>query len=76
MAANAQENEDHNNMPTTQQNPPASATKDKKKKFQDKMKGFLKQIVSNFSNLIASFQATTDLLKNMDAHMATLVQKL
>ena len=37
------------------------------------MEGFLEQIVSNSSNLIASFQATTDLLKNMDAHMATLV---
>ena len=40
------------------------------------MEGFLEQIVSNSSNLIAYFQATTDLLKNMDAHMATLVQKL
>ena len=76
MPASAQEDDDHHSMQTTQQNSPASATKDKKKKFQDKMEGFLEQIVSNSSNLIASFQATTDLLKNMDAHMATLVQKL
>jgi 5-methylcytosine-specific restriction endonuclease McrBC GTP-binding regulatory subunit McrB len=73
MPASAQEDDAQH---TTEQNSPASATKDKKKKFQDKMEGFLEQIVSNSSNLIASFQATTDLLKNMDAHMATLVQKL
>ena len=76
MAASAQKDEDHNSMQITQQNSPASATKDNKKKFQDKMEGFLKQIVSNSSNLIASFQATINLLKNMDAHMTTLVQKL
>ena len=63
-------------MQTTQHNSSASATNDKKKNFQDKMKRFLKQIVSNYSNLIASFQATINLLKNMDAHMTTLVQKL
>ena len=40
------------------------------------MEGFLEQTVSNSSNLIASFQATTDLRKNMDAHMAALVQSL
>ena len=40
------------------------------------MEGFLDQIVSNSSNLIASSQAITDLLKNMDAHMTTLIHKL
>ena len=34
----------------------------------------LKQIINNSSNLIVSFQATTCWLKNMDAHIATLVQ--
>ena len=33
MAASAQEDEDYNSMQTTQQNSPASAVKDKKKKF-------------------------------------------
>ena len=73
MPASAQEDDAQY---TTEQISPASATKDKKKKFQDKMEGFLEQIVRNSSNLIASFQATTDLLKNIDTHMATLVQKL
>ena len=40
------------------------------------MEKFLEQIVNNSSKLIASFQATTNLLKNMDAHMTTLVHKL
>jgi len=40
------------------------------------MEGFLEHIVSNSSNLTASFQEITDLLKNMDAHMVALVQKL
>ena len=73
MPASAQEDDIQY---TTEQNSPASATKDKKKKFQDKMGGFLEQIVSNSSNLITSFQITKNLLMNMDAHMTTLVQKL
>ena len=76
MPTSAQEDDDHHSMQTTQQNSPASFTKDKKKKFQDKMEGFLEQIVSNSSNLIASFQTTKKLLKNMDVHMTALVQKL
>ena len=40
------------------------------------MEGFSEEIVSNSSNLIVYFQATTNKLKNMDAHMTTLVQKL
>jgi len=76
MPASAQEDDDHHNMQTTQQTSPANATKDRKKKFQDKIEGYLEQIISNSSNLIASFQATINLLKNMDAHMTALVQKL
>ena len=37
MSANAQEDDDHHNMQTIQYNSSTSATKDKKKKFQDKM---------------------------------------
>ena len=33
MLASAQEDNDHHSMQTTQQNSPASVTKDKKKKF-------------------------------------------
>ena len=40
------------------------------------MEGILEQIVSNYSNLIASFHITIDLLKNMDTRITTLVQKL
>ena len=40
------------------------------------MEGFFEQIVSNPSSLIAYFQTTINLLKNIDAHMITLVQKL
>jgi type III secretory pathway component EscV len=76
IPANAQENDDHHSMQTTQQNSLANATKDKKKQFQDKMEEFLKHIVSNSSNMIASFQTTTNLLKIMDAHMTVLLQKL
>ena len=73
MSTSAIEDDNHHSMQTTQHNSPASATKDMKKKFQDKMEDFLEQIVSNSSNLIAYFQATTNLLKNMNAHMTTLV---
>ena len=38
MATITQEDEDHNNMQTTQQKSPASATKDKKKNFKTKWK--------------------------------------
>ena len=76
MPASTQENDDHHSMQTTQQNSPTSVSKDKKKKFQDKMEGFLKHIVSNSSSLISSFWTTTYLLKNIDDHIATLVHKL
>ena len=76
MPAIAQEDDDHHSMQTTQHNSLASTKKNKKKKFQNKMEGFLEQIVSNSSNLMASFHATIYLLKNINAHMATLVQKL
>lgn len=40
------------------------------------MERFMKQIVSNSLNLIASFQAIIDYLEYMDTHMVALVQKL
>ena len=70
-----QEDDDHHNMHTTLHNSHANATKGKKK-FQGKMEGFLEEIVSISSNLIASFHTITNLLKNMNAHMIDLVQKL
>ena len=37
MPTSVQEDDDHHSIQTGQQNSPTSATKDKKKKFQDKM---------------------------------------
>lgn len=76
MLASAQDDDDHHSMQTTKQNSLTHATNNSKLKFQDKMEGFPKQIVSHSSNLSAFFQTTTNLLKIMDAHMTTLIQKL
>lgn len=45
MPTSAQENELHG-IQKTKQNSPTSTLKDKTKKFQDKVEGFLKQIVT------------------------------
>lgn len=37
------------------------------------MEDIIEQIVYNCSSFIASFQATKNLLKNMDVHIATLI---
>lgn len=63
MSTRAQEYDDHHYIHTTQHNLLAIPIKDKRKKNQDKMKGFFEYIVSNFSNFIASFHGTTNLLK-------------
>ena len=76
MPTIAQKNDDYQSMQTTQQNSHTSVIKDKKKKYHDIMKRILEHIVNNSLNLIAFFQATTYILKNMNAHMAALVQKL
>ena len=73
MPTSAQEDDDHHNIHIAQQNLPGSGTEDKMKKFQDKMEGFLKQIVDNYFDLITYFQTTTNLLKNIDDHMTVLV---
>lgn len=46
------------------------------KTIQDKIEGFLKQIVNNAFGLIRFFHAITYLLKNINAYMTTLVQIL
>ena len=48
----------------------------KKKKFQDKIKGILEQVVANSSNFLTTFQESNALLKNMDRHMTALLEKL
>lgn len=39
----------------------------------NKLEGFLEQVITNLKKLMATFQATSTLLKNMDEHMATFV---
>ncbi|CAA9492270.1 MAG: hypothetical protein AVDCRST_MAG96-1567 [uncultured Segetibacter sp.] len=49
---------------------------DKKKKFQDKLEVILEKVVSNSSSFLTTFQESTTLLKNMDRHMAAILEKL
>ncbi len=42
----------------------------------DKLEGFLKQVITNNKELVVTFKEILVLLKNMDGHMATLVQKI
>lgn len=39
----------------------------------NKLEGFLEQVITNLKKLMATFQATSTLLKNMDEHMAAFV---
>jgi hypothetical protein len=48
----------------------------KKKKLQDNLEIFLDKIVSNSSSFLTTFQESTALLKNMDRHMAAILEKL
>lgn len=48
----------------------------KKEKFQDKLEVILEKVVSNSSSFLATFQESTALLKNMDRHMAAILEKL
>lgn len=45
-------------------------------KNQDKIKEYVKQVVSNYSNFISNFHTIIQLLKIMDACMTNLAQKL
>jgi hypothetical protein len=58
------------------QEPEVIPKQEKKKKFQDKLKGILEKVVSNSSNFLTTFQESTALLKNMDRHMETILEKL
>jgi hypothetical protein len=40
------------------------------------LEGFLKQVITNNKELVVTFKEILVLLKNMDGHMATLVQKI
>jgi hypothetical protein len=39
------------------------------------LEGFLKQVIVDNKELVVTFKEILALLKNMDGHMATLVQK-
>jgi hypothetical protein len=49
---------------------------EKEKKFQDKLERILEKVVSNSSSILTIVQENTDLLKNMDIHMETILEKL
>ncbi len=48
----------------------------KKKKFQDNLEVILEKVVSNSTSFLTTFQESTALLKNMDRHMAAILEKL
>lgn len=58
-----------------QHNAITKTPQDKKKRNQDKILGFLEQVVSSSSILISTFYQSTDLLKNIDTSFATLLDK-
>ena len=57
---------------TTTSAPP---TQEKKKKTQEKIETLLEQVVGNSGALLASFQESTAVLKNMDKNFAALIAK-
>jgi hypothetical protein len=59
----------------TQNNSHVCATNDGKI-FQNRIEGFSEHIAIKSYNLIIHFKATTNLLRNIDVHMVTLVYKL
>jgi hypothetical protein len=56
------------------QEPKVIPKQEKKKKFQDKLKGILEKVVSNSPGFLTTFQKSTALLKNMDRHMAAILE--
>jgi hypothetical protein len=48
----------------------------KKKKFQENLEIILENVVSNSSSILTFFQENTALLKNMDMHIAAILEKL
>jgi hypothetical protein len=53
----------------------APPTQEKKKKTQEKIETLLEQVVGNSEALLASFQESTAILKNMDKNFAALIAK-
>jgi hypothetical protein len=79
ISASAMEGEDesHEDKGSPElQEPEVIPKQEKKKKFQDKLEGILEKVVSNSSSFLTTFQESTTLLKNMDMHMATILEKL
>jgi hypothetical protein len=48
----------------------------KKKKFQENLEIILEKVVSNSSSFLTTFQESIALLRNMDRHMAAILEKL
>ena len=57
---------------TTTSTPP---TQEKKKKTQGKIENLLEHVVGNSGALLALFQESTTILKNMDKNFAALIAK-
>jgi hypothetical protein len=79
ISASAMEGEDesHEDKGSPElQEPEVIPKQEKKKKFQDKLEGILEKVVSNSSSFLTTFQESTALLKNMDRHMAAILEKL
>ena len=53
----------------------AQPTQEKKKKIQEKIENLLEHVVGNSGALLASFQESTAILKNMDKNFAALIAK-
>ena len=53
----------------------ATPNQDKKKKTGEKLESLLEQVVGNSGALLASFQESTAILKNMDKNFAALLAK-
>ena len=48
----------------------------KKNEFQKNVEIILEKVVSNSSSFLTTFQESTALLKNMNRHMAAILEKL
>jgi hypothetical protein len=80
IPASATEGEDENDEDKTpsdlQDREVTPKQEKKKKKFQENLEIILEKVVSNSSSFLTTFQESTALLKNMDRHMAAILEKL
>jgi len=51
-------------------------SKQDKKKIQERLEVILDKVVSNSSSFFTTFQESMALLKNIDRHMASILEKL